>query len=81
VPHASVTKRPAPRGFVLSSPYDPTPQDVAVMRRHLDRKHRAKGRRNGAYRHGMFTCEAIAMRCAVNQLVRESRALMDKLSD
>ena len=52
-----------------------------VCRFHGARGGGPKGKRNSAYRHGMFTCEAIAMRRAVSELVRESRALMDKLSD
>jgi hypothetical protein len=52
-----------------------------VCRFHGARGGGPEGKRNGVYRHGMFTCEAIAMRRAVNQLMRESRALMDKLPD
>ena len=42
LPQASVTKRPAPRGFVLSSPYDPTRKETEAMQRLIQRQWEAK---------------------------------------
>ena len=35
-----------------------------------------KGENNGAYRHGVFTAEAIEERCELRELVRESREML-----
>ncbi len=38
-----------------------------------------KGKRNGQYRHGLYTQEAIAERRALSALLRESRKSLDSL--
>ena len=40
-----------------------------------------KGRRNGRYKHGLFTREAVQMRWTISALVRASRQSLADLSD
>jgi hypothetical protein len=44
----------------------------------LAAEHR-RARANGAYRHGLYTAEAIEERRALRKLLRESRELLAKL--
>jgi hypothetical protein len=37
-----------------------------------------RGQRNGKYQHGMFTCEAVATRRMVRELVRHARESLDE---
>ena len=39
-----------------------------------------RGERNGAYRHGRYTCEAIEERRWARELLREARNLLRRLS-
>jgi hypothetical protein len=39
-----------------------------------------RGRRNGNYRHGMFTCEAVAMRRLIRHLVQDARDSLDEFT-
>jgi hypothetical protein len=36
-----------------------------------------KGKANGAYKHGYYTCEAIAFRRAISAMLREARKVGD----
>jgi len=38
-----------------------------------------KGRQNGSYKHGAFTCEAIAQRGELRDLIRAVRAVLADL--
>jgi hypothetical protein len=53
----------------------PTVTGWTVCRFHGARGGGPKGERNGAFRHGLQTAEAVAERRAVARLVRESRQL------
>ena len=51
-----------------------------VCRFHGARGGAPKGKRNGQYRHGLYTNEAIEERCALSSLLRASRKSLDALS-
>jgi hypothetical protein len=51
-----------------------------VCRFHGARGGAPKGKRNGMYRHGLNTQEAMALRRSVSDLQRESRALLRRLN-
>ncbi len=38
-----------------------------------------KGERNGAYRHGRYTCEAIAQRRALREMLKAARNLAQSI--
>ena len=48
-----------------------------VCRFHGARGGAPKGKANGAYRHGLYTAEAIEERRALRKLLRESRELLE----
>jgi len=50
-----------------------------VCRFHGARGGAPTGKRNGAYRHGGHTKEAVALRRRISELQRESRALLNRL--
>jgi hypothetical protein len=57
----------------------PAVRGWTVCRFHGARGGAPKGKANGAYRHGLFTSEAIEERRALRSLVRKSRELLAKL--
>ena len=50
-----------------------------VCRFHGARSGAPKGKRNGAYRHGLYTQQAAALNSRLSDLQRESRALLRRL--
>ena len=50
-----------------------------VCRFHGARGGAPKGKRNGMYRHGLYTQEAAALNARLSDLQRESRALLRRL--
>jgi hypothetical protein len=50
-----------------------------VCRYHGARGGAPKGERNGAYKHGLHTIEAVAMRQAVASLLRRARELLEQV--
>jgi hypothetical protein len=57
----------------------PAVRGWTVCRFHGARGGAPKGKANGAYRHGLFTAEAIEERRALRSLVRKSRELLAML--
>ncbi len=51
----------------------------AVCRFHGARGGAPKGKRNGMYRHGLYTEQAVALNSRLSDLQRESRALLRRL--
>jgi hypothetical protein len=51
----------------------------AVCRVHGARGGAPKGKRNGMYRHGLYTEQAVALNSRLSDLQRESRALLRRL--
>jgi hypothetical protein len=58
----------------------PAVRGWTVCRFHGARGGAPKGKANGAYRHGLYTAEAIEARRALRKLLRQSRQLLAMLS-
>jgi hypothetical protein len=55
------------------------PRQEGVRRFHDARAGAPRGKRNGVYRHGHYTAEAVASRQAVRAVVREAKATLSAL--
>lgn len=59
----------------------PAERGKTVCRFHGSRAGAPKGKKNGAYKHGRFTCEMIEIRKEIAEIGRQHRDMMALLSD
>ncbi len=57
----------------------PAVRGWCVCRFHGARGGAPKGKRNGRYRHGLYTVEAVEGRRAVRELLKESREALERM--